>query len=62
MKGRLAPMTPEEVFSLRLRLESERRMRRYWHKAFCISMFLNGLLGAPLLAAWITALIRVTAD
>lgn len=41
-----------------MELEFEKRMHRYWHKAFCISMFFHGLISIPMVAAIIVAAIR----
>lgn len=36
----------------------EWRAHRYWHKAFCVSMFFHGLIGFPVVVAIIVAVIR----
>lgn len=39
-------------------LRFEERMHRYWHKAFCISMFFHGMISFPVLIAILAAAIR----
>ena len=34
-------------------LDYERRMHRYWHRAFSISLFFHGLISIPILIAFI---------
>jgi len=36
----------------------EKRMHRYWHRAFCISMFFHGLISFPVLVAIIVAAVK----
>lgn len=38
--------------------DREWRFSRYWHKAFCVSMFFNGMLAVP----WIVAIIEALAN
>lgn len=43
------------------RLEDEIAMRKYWHKAFCVSMFFHGMISFPVLIGIIAALISTVA-
>lgn len=51
-----APKTPGDCWCLHYNIEYKRH--RYWHRAFCISMFFNGLFGMPWIAAIIAAVVK----
>lgn len=54
-------LTDSERRILENRLELATHYKKYWHKAFCISMFFHGLISFPVLIGIIGAFISAVA-
>ncbi len=47
----------DDIDILKYRLELEKKMHSYWHKAFCVSMFFHGMISFPIIVGVIIGVI-----